>query len=192
MRKFMFLLAASAAVALSTGVVAARAAEGGHGEHGGPGAGGEAVHPAPSTAPHVEAHDNHGKHVPPSVTPHEGDVSIFGGKEHREDGWRYRYENGEWWYWLPSGRWSYYYNNSWQDYAVDNAAPAAPVASDPNYYWYNNQWWYWLGGHWQYYDKGHWQAGAAGMGPPRRGPDHGLTEKHEPSPHVGIPAGPKK
>jgi hypothetical protein len=206
----MFLTTASAIVALSTGISQARAAEGeGHRDEHGPPPRAEERHDV-----HVDPHSvMHGDHrgvvrMPPKEIPREGGVSIFGGKEHRPDGWRYRYENGAWWYWQPNNHWTYYDNGGWQDYAVDTAVPTiavppapvysvpvppapvytvpvpvapapvvavpvAPVPSDPNYYWYNSQWWYWnTDKHWTYYDHGHWHDGAVGMGPKRREEEH--------------------
>ena len=182
MRRIMFLTTASAILALSMGNLVARAAEGeGHGgQHGGAHAEGghEGAHVGPNSGVHVE---NHGVvRVAPNHIPHEGDVSIFGGKEHREDGWRYRYENGAWWYWMPNNRWTYYDNGGWQDYAVDNVAPSVPVATDPNFYWFHDQWWYaHPGNRWSYYDHGHWNDGAPGMGPTRREVEHHGEVKHE-------------
>jgi hypothetical protein len=79
---------------------------------------------------------------------------------------------------LPTNRWSYYDNGAWQEYTADNATTydnstptvTADVPSDPNYYWYNNQWWYWLpgGNRWSYYDHGGWREAEAGKGPQRR------------------------
>ncbi len=212
MRRIMFLTTASAIVALSLGALTAIAAEGeGHrDEHGGP-RGRDDVHVDPHSVMHG---DHHGVYrVPPREIPHEGGVSIFGGKEHRPDGWRYRYENGAWWYWQPNNHWTYYDNGAWQDYAVETpvvpevpvapvpvaippapvvAVPVAPVPSDPNYYWYNNQWWYWnTDRHWTYYDHGHWHDGAVGMGPKRREEEHRDTHRDEHERHDEH-AGPRK
>jgi hypothetical protein len=30
--------------------------------------------------------------------------------------WRYRYQDGVWWYWLPSNRWVYWSNGRWVDH----------------------------------------------------------------------------
>ena len=132
MRRIMFLTTASAIVALSTGISLARAAEGeGHrDEHGPPRV--EERHDV-----HVDPHsvvrgDHRGVvRVPPREIPHEGGVSIFGGKEHRPDGWRYRYENGAWWYWQPNNHWTYYDNGAWQDYAVETPVVPARRARGP-------------------------------------------------------------
>ncbi len=102
MRRLMFLTTASAILAFSMGPLTARAAEGeGHGgEHGGSHVTKEEVHVGPNKEVHKEVHVEHheGVWVPPKDIPHEGGVSIFGGQEHRPDGWRYRYDNGKsWW-----------------------------------------------------------------------------------------------
>jgi hypothetical protein len=206
MRRIMLLTTGSAILALSLGTSLARASEGdGHDEHVPPRY--EERHDA-----HYDHSVMHGDHrvvrVPPRDIPHEGGVSPFSGTEHRHDGWRYRYDNGAWWYWNTSNHWTYYDNGAWQDYLVDTAVPTvpappvtvyttpvppvpvyatpvpvapvpvvavpvAPVPSDPNYYWYNNQWWYWnTDRHWTYYDHGHWHDGAVGMGPKRREEEH--------------------
>ena len=138
---------------------------------------------------HVEPHK--GAWVPPKEIPDEGGVSIFGGTEHRPDGWRYKYEKGEWWYWSPNNHWTYYDNGGWQDYSAGPATVEVPVASDPNYYWYKNQWWYLRGDHWSYYDHDHWHDGAPGMGPPRREGGHGEVKHDEHPPHFEGPEGKK-
>jgi len=191
----MFLTTASAILALSLGSSMARAAEGpSHsGEGGKAHSGGESgVHPAPNSGAHAETRE--GRRAPPSDIPHEGGVSIFGGTEHRPDGWRYRYEKGAWWYWSPKNHWTYYDNGAWQDYSDDNSTDSGPVASDPNFYWYHEQWWYLLpGNRWQFYDHGKWRDGAAGMGPQWREGDHrGESNKDEHGPHKDVPQTPKK
>ncbi|HEX3998523.1 MAG TPA: hypothetical protein VHX65_08245 [Pirellulales bacterium] len=192
MRRLVFLTAASAILAMAAGLSSAHAAEGeGHGGHGPVRNGGEGVHAGPTkSAEHMETHK--GPWVPPKEIPHEGGVSIFGGKEHNPGDWRYRYEHGEWWYWTPNNHWNYYDNGAWQDYAADGAAVTVPVPSDPNYYWYKNQWWYLRGDHWSYYDHDHWHEGAPGMGPPRReGVIHGEIKNEHP-PRVDEHEGKKK
>ncbi len=67
----------------------------------------------------------------------------------------------------PKNRWTYYDNGAWQDYGVETSTVTVPVATDPNYYWYNNQWWYLSGNRWVYYDHDHWHDGAREMGPKR-------------------------
>jgi hypothetical protein len=185
MRRIMFLTTASAILAMSAGTSMAREGEGGGGgARGAEGAraGGEGVHVGvgntevhvgPNTGVHVETRG--GARVAPSAIPHEGDRSAFERSGRGRDSWRYRYDNGAWWYWLPNNRWMYYDNGAWQDYAVDNSTTydnstaTVAVPSDPNYYWYNSQWWYLLpGNRWSYYDHGSWRDGAPGMGPQRR------------------------
>ncbi len=34
----------------------------------------------------------------------------------RGENWRYRFDNGRWWYWTPQNRWSYYDNGNWTEY----------------------------------------------------------------------------
>src|SRR5580700_9823351 len=130
MRRLMFLTTASAILAVSAGTSMARDGDGGGPARGPEGAraGGEGVHvgvgnteahAGPNTGAHVETRG--GARVAPSVIPHEGDRSAFEGTARGRDGWRYRYDNGAWWYWLPNNRWTYYDNGAWQDYAVDNS-----------------------------------------------------------------------
>ncbi len=204
MRRLMFLTTASAIVAVSMGTATARAAEGeGHGsDHGKVRQGGEEnAHPSPKPVLREEGHGP--VRLPPKDIPKEGGVSIFGGKEHRPDEWRYRYDNGAWWYWSPKNHWSYYDNGSWQDYAgsVGEATTTqptttveVPVPTDPNYYWYKDQWWYLMpGNRWSYFDKGHWHDGAPGMGPPRREVGfRGEPKKDEHAPHPALPEAPRK
>jgi hypothetical protein len=127
-------------------------------------------------------------HVAPKDIPHEGGVSIFGGTEHRPDGWRYRYEKGVWWYWGPKNHWMYYDNGDWQSDAVDEAPVAGvPVASDPNFYWYNNKWWYLRGEHWLIYDHNKWGDGPVGVHPPLREMGHGpVVHPHEDEHHEDV------
>ena len=203
MRRLMLLTAASAILALSMGPATARAAEGeGRGDHGKVRQGGEDnAHPVPKPVLREEGHGP--VRLPPKDIPKEGGVSIFGGTEKRPDGWRYRNENGVWWYWSPKNHWSYYDNGSWQDYGggsgVSGGGEATttveiPVASDPNYYWYKDQWWYLMpGNRWSYFDKGHWHDGAPGMGPPRREVGfRGEPNKDEHAPRGNGPEGSRK
>jgi hypothetical protein len=34
-----------------------------------------------------------------------------------DQSWRYRFDQGFWWYWLPSNRWAYWSGNQWFEYA---------------------------------------------------------------------------
>jgi len=34
--------------------------------------------------------------------------------------WRYRYHNGEWWYWMPANHWMYYRDNNWSKYDANS------------------------------------------------------------------------
>ncbi len=206
MRHVMLLTTASAILAFSAGPVLARG-EGGGGREGGGGGGeihaggGEGVHVAePNAQVHVVPNagvSGNGGHrfVAPRETPREGERSEYAGA----NGWRYRYNNGAWWYWLPANRWMYYDNGAWQDYAADNAAydnstVTLDVPSDPNYYWYNNAWWYLMpGNRWSYYEGGRWRDGAPGMGPQRRETGYrGIPENRENRPSLNNtePRGP--
>ena len=47
-------------------------------------------------------------------------VNVIG--DNRPDQWRYRWENGRWWYWTPQNRWMWYSDNGgWVNY--DSAVP---------------------------------------------------------------------
>jgi hypothetical protein len=46
------------------------------------------------------------------------------------ENWRYRNENGRWWYWTPQNRWMYYDNGNWSEYPAQGyTANYAPEAS---------------------------------------------------------------
>ena len=54
-----------------------------------------------------------------------------GNFEHREnfsgdhgEQWRYRYDQGQWWYWMPNNRWMYFNGGNWSYYGSE------PVATD--------------------------------------------------------------
>ena len=56
--------------------------------------------------------------------------------------WRYRYQDGVWWYWLPSNRWVYWSNGRWVDYVAPttrttvlyrSAVPATPYFPSYSY-----------------------------------------------------------
>ncbi|MGA2068526.1 MAG: hypothetical protein ABSG86_26375 [Thermoguttaceae bacterium] len=54
------------------------------------------------------------------------------------DSWRYRSDNGRWWYWTPQNRWMWYGDNGqWVDYSADAYPPARayvvrrPILPDP-------------------------------------------------------------
>jgi hypothetical protein len=44
------------------------------------------------------------------------------------DQWRYRWHNGNWWYWTPENRWVYRNGNGWTNYE-----PAITFAPNPIY-----------------------------------------------------------
>ena len=49
-------------------------------------------------------------------------VSVNVTGDNRPDQWRYRWDNGRWWYWTPQNRWMWYTDNGgWVDY--DSAVP---------------------------------------------------------------------
>ncbi len=66
----------------------------------------------------------------------------------RGERWRFRFDNGRWWYWSPENRWSYYDNGNWSEYqgpaytanyapetsggTTDCAAPAGGYGALPN------------------------------------------------------------
>ena len=69
------------------------------------------------------------------------------------DPWRYRFENGRWWYWTPQNQWMWYGDNGWVAY--DTAVPytaaygaypvPVPVPSTGFYYpgyWYGGRYYY--------------------------------------------------
>jgi hypothetical protein len=44
-----------------------------------------------------------------------GNSAYAGADLNGPDGWRYRWHNGRWWYWLPESRWMYWDNDHWAD-----------------------------------------------------------------------------
>jgi hypothetical protein len=104
----------------------------------------------------------------------------------RGERWRFRFDNGRWWYWSPENRWSYYDNNNWTEYQggqgyTANYAPdmsggtgdcttpaggygALPNADqngyvtglDPRYRFDNGQWYYQTDNGWLAYNDGQW------------------------------------
>ncbi len=57
----------------------------------------------------ANARPNIGMHANPQPS-----ASVMG--DNRPDPWRYRFENGRWWYWTPQNRWMIYNNGQWADY----------------------------------------------------------------------------
>jgi len=41
------------------------------------------------------------------------------------EAWRFRWHNGQWWYWQPSNRWVYWSNDRWNSYEPSQSVPAA-------------------------------------------------------------------
>jgi hypothetical protein len=104
----------------------------------------------------------------------------------RGEGWRFRMNNGRWWYWSPENRWSYYDNGNWTEFQggqgyTANYAPdtsggtgdcttpaggygAMPNADqngyvtglDPHYRFDNGQWYYQTDNGWLAYTDGQW------------------------------------
>ena len=62
---------------------------------------------------------------PPALNPGvqaDPRVSVNVTGDNRPDQWRYRWENGRWWYWTPQNRWMWYSDNGgWVNY--DSAVP---------------------------------------------------------------------
>jgi hypothetical protein len=58
--------------------------------------------------------------------------------------WRYRFYNGQWWYWMPANYWMYYSGNAWVPYnAVTYRRSPVIVNRGPYYYgngYYGNYW----------------------------------------------------
>ncbi len=104
----------------------------------------------------------------------------------RGEQWRFRMNNGRWWYWSPENRWSYYDNGNWTEFQggqgyTANYAPdtsggtgdcttpaggygALPNADqngyvtglDPRYRFDNGQWYYQTDNGWLAYNDGQW------------------------------------
>jgi hypothetical protein len=47
--------------------------------------------------------------------------------DNRPDPWRYRVDNGRWWYWAPDNRWMLYDNNQWTNYQPGEGGITAPA-----------------------------------------------------------------
>jgi hypothetical protein len=103
----------------------------------------------------------------------------------RGERWRFRMNNGRWWYWSPENRWSYYDNGNWTvypaqgytaNYSPDTSAAVGdcttPVGGygalsngsqnasstniDPRYRFDNGQWYYQTDNGWLTYNDGQW------------------------------------
>ena len=44
------------------------------------------------------------------------------------ESWRFRWHQGQWWYWQPSNRWVYWSNDQWNSYEPGQSVPAAASA----------------------------------------------------------------
>ena len=95
--------------------------------------------------------------------------------DNRPEQWRYRFENGRWWYWTPQNHWMWYGDNGWVNY--DSAIPyttgygSYEVPSGgyvyPNYgtYYYPGYGYFyprWYGG--RYYNRPGVYVGVGGIG----------------------------
>ena len=57
-------------------------------------------------------------------------------RDNRADPWRYRNDNGRWWYWAPDNRWMLYDNNQWTYYqpnAAGTTTQSTPQTMTPGY-----------------------------------------------------------
>ena len=71
------------------------------------------------------AQHNVGVHIGPQF-------SVGVGVSGTSDSWRYRSDNGRWWYWTPQNRWMWYGDNGqWRDYSADTYPANAYVVQRP-------------------------------------------------------------
>ncbi len=49
-----------------------------------------------------------------------------------QERWRYKYYNGEWWYWLPANRWVYWRGTRWNNYDPKTFTRPRSVVVSPN------------------------------------------------------------
>lgn len=76
-----------------------------------------------------------------------GEHPFYGNDRGGENDWRYRFNDGRWWYWTPLGAWAYWNDGRWADYSdvpytTNYRGPAAPVGwywndSQKRYYWFD-------------------------------------------------------
>jgi hypothetical protein len=91
-------------------------ADGGTGTR--PGAGTNMQRPA---GQEMNAHQNVGVQVSPQFP-----VGV--GASGASDSWRYRSDNGRWWYWTPQNRWMWYGDNGqWTDYSANMYVVQRPI-----------------------------------------------------------------
>jgi hypothetical protein len=97
----------------------------------------------------------------------------------RDNRWRYRYQNGHWWYWLPSNQWVFWNGSAWLAYAPQAYADfyfSLPLERRTYYRGYDGRYdrrqFWWDGGYYDgryyrrgYYDPGYGPFGAYGYGP---------------------------
>jgi hypothetical protein len=113
---------------------------------------------------------------PPAASPAaqaDAKVSVNVTGDNRPDQWRYRWDNGRWWYWTPQNRWMWYSDNGgWVDYAgplySGEALPytaaygSYAVPSGGYYYYPGYPGYYWYGG--RYYYRPGVYVGVGGYG----------------------------
>jgi hypothetical protein len=102
----------------------------------------------------VQGNTNAAVHVSVPARPGSAGVSVNVVGGNRPDQWRYRWENGRWWYWTPQNRWMWYNDGQWIDYDPSPGYTTyyGDYYSDPNtgyydyypnsgfYYGYPNGW----------------------------------------------------
>jgi hypothetical protein len=51
--------------------------------------------------------------------------------DNRPDQWRYRFDNGRWWYWTPNNTWMWYNGQQWTSFPQPgNSGPAVPSSAN--------------------------------------------------------------
>jgi hypothetical protein len=103
-------------------------------------------HATSSTGTHYEAGPNLGRTTDAGTNAHRSadarvnpQSSVGAGTAATPDSWRYRSENGRWWYWTPQNHWMWYGDDGrWMDYRGNTDSAAAeeyvverPVLADP-------------------------------------------------------------
>jgi hypothetical protein len=54
----------------------------------------------------------------PRFRGHDGEENQLADSRHAQDGWRYRYFNGRWWYWQPNETWAIWDGTQWRQRIV--------------------------------------------------------------------------
>jgi hypothetical protein len=72
----------------------------------------------------------------------------FYGSDHGQgNDWRYRYDNGRWWYWGALGAWSYWNDGRWVDYGTPYTTAYRGPSAPSGWYWSNDAHrWFWFDG----------------------------------------------